>query len=273
MKRNFKRIKWREVFSAVLVCTLLIGSVAGLGMIFNKDTKSISALSFSVGGMDDSGNYTDVKTSIYTKDMFECQGLTIEPDFEASGSYQVFYYSENKNFIGSTDKMTVEDGAYTKGDDFALAKYARIVITPDVPEDEKDFKIRFYEVATYASAYTITVDNKQNFKAPNLFVYDETKVGKIGKPDPTTKKLIEAESAQGNNYVLISVVGIDSLDFVFEGPAENYTYGFYDANDTEISSKEFTKGLYEETIEIPDNAVTMCVIYHPSNAPAIYANV
>ena len=175
MSRFKRKFKWKNILSFVLVGVLLVGAVAGLGSIFGKDTKTISSTAFSVGGINAQGNYEKSDLSIYTKDMFECQGLSIEPDFEATGTYKVFYYDSNKNFIGATDELNAEDGVYTRGDDFVNAQYARIMITPDVPVDEdgnevEDFKIRFYEVTSYASDYTITVNKEQkgNVYSENL---------------------------------------------------------------------------------------------------------
>ena len=166
MSKFRRKFKWKNILSFVLVGVLLVGAVAGLGSVFNKDTKTISSSAFSVGGINAQGNYEKTDLSIYTKDMFECQGLSIEPDFEATGTYKVFYYDSNKNFIGATDELNAEDGVYTKGDKFVLAQYARVMITPDVPTDEdgkevEDFKIRFYEVTSYAGDYTITVSKEQ----------------------------------------------------------------------------------------------------------------
>lgn len=181
--RRLKRIKLKNIISVVLVGVLLIGAVAGLGSIFGKDTKTISSTAFAVGGINAQGNYEKTDLSIYTKDMFECQGLSIEPDFEATGTYKVFYYDSNKNFIGATDELNAEDGVYTKGDKFVVAQYARIMITPDVPTDDEgneveDFKIRFFEVNGYASDYTITVNKEQEFiYTDNLFKIDPSMDG------------------------------------------------------------------------------------------------
>ena len=179
-KRKIK-INWKNIISFVLVGALLFGVVAGLSSIFGKDTKTISSMAFAVGSINEQGNYEKSDLSIYTKDMFACQGLSIEPDFEATGAYQVFFYDEDKNFIGATDIMEAEEGVYKKSNDFAYAKYCRIVITPDVPNDEdgnpeEDFKIRFYEVVGYADDYNITVNKKQNsvkapYKGANKMVY------------------------------------------------------------------------------------------------------
>ena len=168
MSKLRRKFKWKNIISFVLVGVLLVGAVAGLGSVFNKDTKTISSTAFAVGGINEKGNYVESKTSIYTKDMFECQGLSIEPDFEATGTYKVFYYDSNKNFLGATEALNAEDGVYNKESIFAFAKYARIMITPVVPVDEdgnekEDFKIRFYDVVGYANDYTISVKKDQKF--------------------------------------------------------------------------------------------------------------
>ena len=163
------RRKTKSIISGILLVAIIAGVLALAGSLLGSETKTISSTKFSVGGINEQGNYVDSKTSIYTKNMFECQGLSIEPDFEATGTYKVFYYDENKNFVGATDELKAEDGAYTKGNNYTIGKYARVMITPDVPVDEdgnaeEDFKIRFYEVVRYADDYTITVDKKQNIK-------------------------------------------------------------------------------------------------------------
>ena len=128
--------------------------------------RAISSLSFKVGAISDEGNYVNSDTSIYTKEMFECEGLTIEPEFEATGTFRVFYYGEDKTFLGATDVLNANAGAYSKGDEFPLAKYARIVITPEVPTDDtgaavEDFKIGTFDIMGYVNDYTITVAKAQ----------------------------------------------------------------------------------------------------------------
>ncbi len=165
---RFKTINWRSVISSALVIVLLVSCTAGLATMVGKDTKTISPTVFKVGGLDERGMYVNTNTSIYTPDLIECQGLSIEPDFEAKGEYQVFYYDHNKLFMGSTGAIFAEDGVYPLDIDtqFSFASYCRIMITPDVPVDEngkqeKEFKIRFWEVLNYAKDYTITVNKKQ----------------------------------------------------------------------------------------------------------------
>lgn len=219
--RRLKRIKWKNIISAVLVGVLLIGAVAGLGSIFGKDTKTISPGAFSVGAINAQGNYEKSDVSIYTKDMFECQGLSIEPDFEATGTYKVFYYDSNKNFISATDELNAEDGVYTKGITSPLARYARVMITPDVPTDEdgkkvEDFKIRFYEVMNYANEYNITVNKKQDFNEVTANLWKESATMGSDNFYAITEGVASTEysttaAATFCNSELVDVTGYDKL--------------------------------------------------------------
>lgn len=178
--------KTKSIISGILLVAIIAGVLALAGSLLGKETKTISSTEFSVGGINAQGNYVESKTSIYTKDMFECQGLTIEPDFEATGTYQVFYYDENKNFMGATEDFNAADGVYTKGSAFPFAVYARIMITPAVPTDEdgnieENFKIRFYEVVGYANDYTITVNKKQVIDIVKIFNEQENKAKLLGE--------------------------------------------------------------------------------------------
>ena len=76
--------KSRSIISGILLVASIVGILALAGSFFGKDTKTISPTVFSVGGINEQGKHVDTKTSIYTKEMFECQGLSIEPDFEAT---------------------------------------------------------------------------------------------------------------------------------------------------------------------------------------------
>ena len=85
MRRKTKQIL--SVFVAVLV---IVGAIAGVVALTTRKTKSLSSAMFAIGGIDDDGIFAESKVSIYTKEMFECAGLVIEPDYEASGTYRVF---------------------------------------------------------------------------------------------------------------------------------------------------------------------------------------
>lgn len=182
-KFRFRKGSIKSILLAVLVGILIIASISGIVALFSRETRSVSSLSFAVGALDDDGLYTSDKTSIYTKDWIACQGLCIEPDFEAKGSFQVFYYDERKQFLSSTELIDAQGGVYKKGSDHVLAKYCRIVIKPE-PIDENgeylaDFEIHWYETAKYAGQYTITVNRDQNLKLKNLFCADPDMVNRV----------------------------------------------------------------------------------------------
>ena len=166
----------KSIISGVIIVALLIASVAGMVTLFNRDTNKIHSSAFSVGAINDQGIYEKSDKSIYTKELIECKGLTITPDFEAEGSFQVFYYDYDGAFLEATSVMEASSGSYKKDDEYPEARYCRIMITPDVPVDEdgnvdEDFKIRSISVISYANDYTITVNKNQNFKKP---VVEET---------------------------------------------------------------------------------------------------
>jgi hypothetical protein len=164
----FKRLNWKAILSGIILVAVVAGVIGLVVALTGSETTKIGSSNFAVGAVNDDGVYEKSNTSVYTKNVIPCQGLTIDPDFEATGTYQVFYYGENKNFIGATSVINSEDGIYKKGNTFPTAKYCRIMITPDAPLDEegneqKDFKIRFYEVGGVVGDYDITVSKNQNY--------------------------------------------------------------------------------------------------------------
>lgn len=282
MSKFRRKFKWKNILSFVLVGVLLVGSVAGLGAIFNKDTKTISPSAFAVGGINAQGNYEKTDLSIYTKDMFECQGLSIEPDFEATGTYKVFYYDSNKNFIGATEELEATDGVYNKGDKFVVAQYARIMITPDVPTDDdgnevEDFKIRFYEVTSYASDYTITVSKEQEFAyTDNLFEIDATMDGKLwyGLSSNATLTPIEATSDTYSS-AMVDCTGYKKLvvGIVLNGNGAQYNFeNLYFGNDESTaklstvqipcSDSNDVGDIVFVTVEIPEGATRFAINYN-----------
>lgn len=166
VKKTVKNIM--SVFLAVLLCFC---AIFGLTKIFGDNTQSMKKISstiFHVGGLNVKGEYVDTDDTIYS-DLFECRGLTIEQDFESLSKYQVFFYNEDKVFIGRTDEFRQE--SYSIDDEFDIAKFCRVVINPmQSGDDSETFKIRFYEVLGYANDLTIKVYSKQNFVSKNYVV-------------------------------------------------------------------------------------------------------
>lgn len=278
MKINYKARKTiSRILSVVLLCALGIGAISGVSALSEKlkDERKQIHPTFAVGSIDECGVYQENERSIYTKDLIECRGLRIEPDFEATGTYAIYYYNASKEFVGMDNDRYAEDGVYENNEDFQNARYARIVITPDVPTDEtgkkvKDFKIRFYEVAKYAADYKFFVYKEQSETTEDLFVFDADKVGVIYTTDEDGY-FEERPSEYGYNYILVPVMGLEEIEFVYTNSAsEGCSIFFITADFTPIYPLNLEKGVYEITLDVPGGTAWLSVIYNPDNPPAIY---
>ena len=177
-RQNGKSWNWKKILCAVLVVGLLGCIATSVGFAIHDDTDTISPTAFSVGGLDENGRPNKDKQSIYTKNAFECIGLRVEPDFEFTGTYDVFYYDYDGNLV----EKKLGLGSRIYDEDFPLAKMARIVIHPAIPEDvdTKDFKINFWEVVGYADDLKISVNEKQEYlyeDSTNLYNAEAAEVG------------------------------------------------------------------------------------------------
>ena len=86
------RFSWKKVISIVVAVALLGGAIFGLTQLFGKQTQTIGVTAFKVGNLNETtGEYEADETAIYTRDAFSCQGLRIEPDFEAEGAFDIYY--------------------------------------------------------------------------------------------------------------------------------------------------------------------------------------
>ena len=241
--KKFGKIKWRKLIAGVLVIAAIAGCVGGAVALFGKQTKTISASEFSVGDIGEDGKPKDSSVAIYTKDAFACDGLQIIPDFEAKCSYRIFYYDAKDAFVSSTEKMTeAYEGVNPEAD------HARVVIYPEVPSDwdeDKEFKIRFWEVREYAKQLKITVSRDQlEYKtiSVNLMSGKDLSEGAFSKASLDT---LDANSLVKSTPIFT----FDSAKYdyyrvyvmVTEKPETNVTVAFGDAkNDENGSFKEYT---------------------------------
>ena len=274
MIKFIRNIPWKEILVIGLLAALGIGAVVGIGAALTAKTETVSALKFERGAIDSTGAFVESDTSIYTADYIECQGLRIEPDFDATGTYQVFYYNSNKQFVAATDVMnTSEKPVYDKGNTFAIAKYCKIVITPETPKDNdgyvvEDYKIKFYEVAGIAGKFNITVNKKQvNLDSVDLFKSATYKEGSIFNYDSVTLKPKD-ELNPDYNYAKVFIKNTDSLKISYKSTVGSLTYGFFDANDCYISGGELTEDVIF-TISVPANSEYFYIIYKSNNLPVV----
>ena len=259
---KFRKGRLRQLISAILVCVLLAGVAGGVVAIVNNDTKKIRATAFSVGALDANGVYVESKTSIYTKELIECQGLTIEPDFEAKGTYKVFYYDSNKNFIGATEAIDAEDGVYIN-DDFPLASYARLMITPEVSFDDAgnvvdNFKIRFYEVYGYANDYKVTVNKNQSSLGYSNYELVGTNIAFTHNGlNDVGMEYTGPQYYEGYNIIHIDVTGMSKVVLV-QNKCESLGYRIVDASGTVIYNGSYVAERKVE-ISLPDGSVDIYI--------------
>ena len=193
-----------KILKIVIVCLLVAGvlggGVAGLIKLTDDDafdTKNISFLSFSVGGLDGTGAYMDTNTSIYTKDAFECQGLNITLDFDNMIEYKVYFYDQNNDFVHTTGTRT---NAFVDTEVPFFAKFARIVVMPT-----EDDVVSTLEVNKYAKQINVSVNREQGFKnyTENLIKDPITKNSSISFTDGTVTTT-EGETKSVTDYINVS---------------------------------------------------------------------
>lgn len=256
-KINLKSKKmWKDILVITLSCIAIVGVFFGIFAVSEKldeqTTRTIHP-SYGIGGLTEDGKYLETENSIYTRNAFECQGLNIKLAFANTITYRVYFYGPNEKFMTSTDDRA---DAFTSDEIPVNAQYCRIVITPN--EDEK---ISLLELNSYSSQLTISVNKEQKYTQANLFVVDETKIGKDWSKDSSTLEFIETTSAN-YSYIKIDVTNIDKLVFVYnKGLSKQYSNAFFDANNKLVSLFDTPAGEYEYYVNVPENAAYLCVTY------------
>lgn len=284
MKRFFRNIPWKNILIIGLVVVLGVGAIAGISAIAKNEKKTISSTAFKRGAIDQNGFYIESDNSLYTKDLIECQGLEIAPDFESTGTYQVFYYDSNKQFLGATEVLDSQsDGVYVKGDNFAVAKYCRIMITPETPKGEdghviEDYKIKFYEIAGIAGKYKISVDKEQKFMySDNLFEIDPDMDGKYWyglEANNTFTPVVPHESGPYSSaFVDCTSYSKLLVGIIRNGSGEDINYEYiYFGNDEDnsklasirvpCSTTDDISDIVFYTIDIPEGATRFSINYN-----------
>ena len=275
MIKFIRNIPWKEILVIGLLAALGIGAVVGIGAALTAKTESVSAFKFERGAIDEDGLFIKSERSIYTKNYIECQGLEITPDFEATGTYQVFYYDTNKVLLGATPVMDARSSSpYKKGSDFHYAKYCRIVITPEVPVDEdgyvdEDWKINFYEVAGIAGKFTIKV-NKQQKAVPNENLFDSSTI-ETGCSYSVVEGLASRTVISGTNAVTVTLDGhVNYIKLDYDVAPGTYSYLFVDRGNSVLSSGELNNETLSYNLIVPESAVLLVINYSADSVPAIY---
>ena len=258
-----RKLKLKKLISAILVIAAVAALGGGVIALAKRDTKTIYSNAFSVGALDDNGEYTPNERAIYTKERFECIGLRVEPDFESQVTYDVYYYDYDDRLV-----HTVKGLSEVYDEDFPLAQYARIVIHPEIPEgvSKSDFKVKWYEVGKYADDVKITVDREQKYLYGNCVnLYNDANslegmafssdIGSVFKMQETVGAKCSERIALSDNYSYVDVF-VRSVDEHYSS-ITSYTVVITNEDDVVVakagvSSDQYTPGEWiKVTIEIP----------------------
>ena len=145
--RNLKKI------IIIILCVLGVGFLTSLLFkSFAGDTEKVFT-TFAVGCIDETGDIDDSELSIYTKKAIEFEVLVVDWDEEKNGTYQLFFYDEDDEFVSASEVYNADaEIEMVEG-----ATQARLVITPTLEEDDE---INFFEVVKYSSYVKLNKEAK-----------------------------------------------------------------------------------------------------------------
>lgn len=213
--------KTKDLITKIVSVALVVATVVGIGALIghfvsnkaDEDGRVIINPSYEIGGLTAYGKYKETKESIYTKEAFKCDGLNIEPQFDSTITYQVFFYDGLGNFIDSSASL---DGYYTEEIPTG-SSYARIVITPKWDKDTKDDdkKINIFQVNKYAKQLTVKVNAEQRDDVKkfqdSLEEYTEVELSVLGQGIYTMETLSFSSNSQSPWY-FYDVIDLSSTD-------------------------------------------------------------
>lgn len=144
-------VKWIITF---IVGLLLIAAVAALFIKLDRQTTTttIGGEAYSIGLIDENGDYKEGDTAIYMRKAITTDGLKCELKDDANIKYQLFFYDKDGEFISASAELTAD---YDRTNIPETAESVKIMITPI--EDE-DGKVSLMEVLGYANQLTVTVN-------------------------------------------------------------------------------------------------------------------
>ena len=148
--KKLDRVKWAAV---LIVALALIVAVAALFVKLDRQTTTttIGGEAYSIGTIDETGEYAEGDTAIYLRNGITTDGLKCELADDAQIKYQLFFYDVDGAFLAASEELTSDwNGSVPEG-----AESVKIMITPT--EDE-DGKVSLIEVLGYADQLTVTVN-------------------------------------------------------------------------------------------------------------------
>jgi hypothetical protein len=265
MSKFRKKINWRAIISLALTAVLLVGSVALVASFVKKNTESVGFGQFHRGGIDVKGEHVECKDSLYS-DFIGAKGLTVEPEFEFDGTYEVFYYNYEKTFIKSSGVKSAGDKEINLDEEISV--YARIMITPNESKD-----IALWDIPGIVKQLKITTLRDQDMNIFDAATGERNKAVNIAyntdeNGELTTPKGIYFEDIRGTGYVKYDVNNSSEFLVVFdEGSASERKdlYVFVVGEDDYVHCEYIPAGVNEYKISLASE-------YYSTGATAIYIN-
>ena len=142
-----------------IATTLAFGLIAvvliafGLKLNRQEKTTTYGFTSFAIGALNPTnGKIVESKKALYTKDLGHVDGLEITLKDDATITYYVAFYDEDKVFIEATDAQTDD---FDTADVSEGAEYFRVLVVPN-QIDEEDVVLNALNMIKYANMITIT---------------------------------------------------------------------------------------------------------------------
>lgn len=134
----------------VLIVLGLAGAVIGLSIQLSRtETTTLGGEAYSIGALDEeTGEYAESTTSIYTRKSYSVSGLKCELSNNAMITYQLFFYDKDGKFVSSTLLLTSDFNGTVP----AEAATFKVLITPT---NDEDGKVSVVEVLGYANQLTV----------------------------------------------------------------------------------------------------------------------
>lgn len=143
--------------------TAIVASILGVvltgGIIIaltnnDKDTKNAGGtFAYEIGTLDANGEETRDDTSgIRSKNFKSSKGLTVDLEKNATVTYEIFFYDEDKNFLTSLEQSDDYEESELPSE-AETAAYFKIVITP-----KADAEVSSTEISKYAKQLEVSID-------------------------------------------------------------------------------------------------------------------
>lgn len=142
--------KWKVVcliIVGVLAMILTFGLIAGFVRDAGDDRKQVAGAGYhwEIGSLDAAGKETDGDTScVRTKNYYSADDLDINLEKDATITYVVYFFDEDKNFLAVSAEQTDDFDMSEAPETDVEIEYFKIVVTPKADAEVSALEIQGY---------------------------------------------------------------------------------------------------------------------------------